>query len=105
MSLSDLTVGLIVQLVDSAGYEFVRSYSRSYSSVVCLSGQDRPGFHALFSQKKLFGVIFWPYNKSFIDKLVRSRCLDIGLAPFLRFYGETKSIKTHKKEMATIQPS
>ena len=29
----DLTVGLIAQLVESAGYEFVRPYSWSHSSV------------------------------------------------------------------------
>ena len=39
------------------------------------------------AKAKLFGVIFWPDNKSFIDqaKLVQPRWLDIGLTLFLHF--------------------
>ena len=33
MSLSDLTADLLAQLVESAGYEFVRPYSWSVSAV------------------------------------------------------------------------
>ena len=38
------------------------------------------------AKAKFFGVIFWPYNKSLLTKLVRSRWLDIGLVVFFFFF-------------------
>ena len=38
------------------------------------------------AKAKFFGVIFWPYTKSFTDQTCSSRRLDIGLVLFLRFY-------------------
>ena len=45
------------------------------------------------AKAKFFGVIFWPYNKSFITKLVWSRWLDIGLVLFFAFVSVHKNAK------------
>ena len=77
------------------------------------SGQDGPILPArdfpLCSRKKakFFGVIFSPYNISFIDQLNWSRWLDIGLVLFcvsmdLDFVSVYKNAK---KNLANIQPS
>ena len=66
------------------------------------------------AKAKFFGVIFWPYNKSLLTKLVRSRWLDIGLVVFFFFFlsffsllltlTSSRSIKTEKKNLTNIQP-
>ena len=64
---------------------------------------------ALVPQKRnSVGVIFWPYNKSFIDQLlVRSRWLENGLVLFCVFM-DLDFVSVHKnakKNLANIQPS
>ena len=60
------------------------------------------------TKAKFFGVMFWPYNKSFIAQACfRSRWLDIGLVPFFAFLWTStlsQSLKTQKKNLANIQP-
>ena len=59
----------------------------------------RSGLPALVPQKRnSVGVMFWPYNKSFIDQAFSVKMAGYWPRSFFRFYGR-------KKELANIQPS
>ena len=46
------------------------------------------GLPALVPQKRnSVGIMFWPYNKSFIDQACSVKMPDIGLVLFCSFYG------------------
>ena len=67
------------------------------------------GFPAFPGEVKFFGVIFWPYNKSFIDQACSVKMAGYWPSSFFAFlWTETKSrfIKTQqKKNKANKQPS
>ena len=68
----------------------------------------RSGLPALVPQKQnSLGVIFWPYNKSFIDQACSVKMAGIGLVLFCVFVGlDFVSVhKNAKKNLANIQPS
>ena len=53
----------------------------------------RSGFPALVPQKRnSFGVIFWPYNKSFIDQASSVKMAEYWPRSFLRFYGPRRRL-------------
>ena len=52
----------------------------------------RSGLLALVLQKRnSVGVIFWPYNKSFIDQACSVKMVGYWPRSFLRFYGPRRS--------------
>ena len=66
----------------------------------------RSGLPALVPQKRnSVGVIFWPYNKSFIDQACSVKMAGYWPRSFLRFYGprlygprlSSRSIKTQER--------
>ena len=67
------------------------------------------GFPPLFLQKvKFFGIIFWPYNNSFIDQACSVKMAGYWPCSFFVFLltsTSSRSIKLQKENLANIQPS
>ena len=59
------------------------------SLATVLPARDCPLGIARFvpAKAKFFGVIFWPYNKSFIDQACSVKMAGYWPRSFLRFYG------------------
>ena len=50
------------------------------------------------AKAKLFGVIFWPYNKGFIDQACSVKMAGYWPRSFLRFYGPRLRLGPQKRK-------
>ena len=60
------------------------------------------------AKAKFFGVIFWQFNKSFIDRACLVKTAGHWPCSFFRFYGPRRSRKKKegkKKNLVNIEPS